>query len=49
MKLITVFMPEPYLRGLKQLVDDGYYPNRAEAIRAAVRDMLSKELWGRIE
>ena len=47
MKLITLHLPEPYLAALDQLVDDKYYPNRAEAIRVAIRDMLSLEVWER--
>ena len=47
MKLITVLMPEPYIEALDGLVDRKYYPNRAEAIRVAVRDLLSVEAWGK--
>jgi Arc/MetJ-type ribon-helix-helix transcriptional regulator len=47
MKLITLHLPEPYIRDLDTLVDDAFYPNRAEAIRIAVRDMLVSELWDR--
>ena len=47
MKLITLHLPEPYLDALDKLVDDKYYPNRAEAIRVAIRDMLSLEVWER--
>jgi antitoxin ParD1/3/4 len=47
MKLITLYLPEPYLKALDWLVDAKYYPNRAEAIRVAVRDLLSVEVWGR--
>ncbi len=45
MKLITIHLPELYIKDLDELVDDNYYPNRAEAIRVAVRDMLVTELW----
>lgn len=45
MKLITVHLPETYIRDLDELVDDNFYPNRAEAIRVAVRDLLVDELW----
>lgn len=45
MKLITLYLPEPYIKALDSLVDDRYYPNRAEAIRVAVRDMLNVEVW----
>ena len=47
MKLITLHLPEPYLDALDHLVDDKYYPNRAEAIRVAIRDMLALEVWER--
>lgn len=46
-KLITLHLPEPYIRALDDLVKQKYYPNRAEAIRTAVRDLLSVEAWGR--
>ncbi len=47
MKLITLYLPEPYLKALQELVDDRYYPNRAEAIRVAIRDLLNAEAWGK--
>ena len=47
MKLITVHMPEPYLKAMDQLVKEKYYPNRAELIRTAVRDLLSLEAWSK--
>ena len=46
MKLITVNMPEPYIRAMDQLVKEKYYGSRAELIRSAVRDLLSLEAWG---
>ncbi|UCE95184.1 MAG: type II toxin-antitoxin system ParD family antitoxin [Candidatus Bathyarchaeota archaeon] len=47
MKLITLHLPEPYIRALDQLVTEQFYPNRAEAIREAIRDMLTTEVWER--
>ncbi len=47
MKLITLYLPEPYIRALDQLVNEKYYPNRAEAIRVAIRDLLNVEAWER--
>jgi len=47
MKLVTVLLPEAYLTGLDELVRSGMYPSRSAAIRAAVRDMVKKELWGK--
>ena len=45
MKLITLYLPEPYIKALDGLVSERYYPNRAEAIRVAVRDLLKVEAW----
>ena len=47
MKLITIHLPEPYLKDLDELVKEDLYPNRAEAIRIAIRDMLMNEVWGK--
>jgi len=47
MKLITLYLPEPYLEALDRLVDERYYPHRAEAIRVAIRDLINMELRGR--
>jgi antitoxin ParD1/3/4 len=45
LKLITLYVPETYLKALDQLVDERFYPNRAEAIRVAIRDLINDELW----
>jgi len=45
MKLVTVKLPEALIDGLDELVKSGLYPSRSSAIRAAVRDMLKRELW----
>ena len=45
MKLVTVKLPEALIDGLDELSRSGMYPSRSAAIRAAVRDMLKKELW----
>jgi Arc/MetJ-type ribon-helix-helix transcriptional regulator len=44
-KLVTVLLPEAYLEGLDDLVRMNMYPSRSAAIRAAVRDLLKRELW----
>jgi len=46
-KLITLHLPEPYIQALDRLVKEKYYPNRAEAIRVAVHDLLSVEAWSK--
>ncbi len=47
MRLIAVHLPERILQDIQRLVDSGLYPNRSEAIRIAIRDLLKHELWGR--
>ncbi|MEA1994061.1 MAG: ribbon-helix-helix domain-containing protein [Euryarchaeota archaeon] len=46
MKLVSVQIPELYLEGLDIMIASGYYPNRSEAIRIAVRDLLTNEIGG---
>ncbi|MFX0034541.1 MAG: ribbon-helix-helix domain-containing protein [Candidatus Hermodarchaeota archaeon] len=43
MKLISVNLPESYLKVLELLVVDGKFPNRSEAIRVAIRDLIKTE------
>jgi len=45
MRLVTVHIPEESLHGLDELVRQQKYPNRSEAIRLAIRDLLKDELW----
>jgi len=47
MKLITLYLPITYIKALDQLVTECFYPNRAEAIRVAIRDLISAEVWRR--
>jgi len=47
LKILTVHLPDAYIEGLNKLVDLKFYPNRSEAIRVAIRDLLRKELWER--
>ena len=42
MKQICLYIPRIYIKLLDALVDLGFYPNRAEAIRLAIRGLLSK-------
>jgi Arc/MetJ-type ribon-helix-helix transcriptional regulator len=44
MKLITLYLPETYIKMLDQLVNERFYPNRAEAIRVAIRDLINDEV-----
>ena len=43
MKLISVNLPESYLKVLEIFVADGRFPNRSEAIRVAIRDLIKTE------
>ncbi len=45
LKLVTVKLPEKLISDVDQLVKAGIYHNRSDAIRAAVRDLLRRELW----
>lgn len=45
LRVISVHLPEAYIEGLNELVDLKLYPNRSEAIRVAIRDLLRRELW----
>ncbi|MEM2214896.1 MAG: ribbon-helix-helix domain-containing protein [Candidatus Nezhaarchaeales archaeon] len=44
MRIITVKIPEAYLRELDDLVKAGIYPSRSEVIRTALRELLKKEV-----
>jgi len=43
MKLISVNLPEAYIKVLELLVAEGKFPNRSEAIRVAIRDLIKTE------
>ena len=45
--MITVHVPKGYLDGLNELVRNKRYPNRSEAVRIAIRDLLKQEVWDR--
>jgi len=43
MALISVHIPKQMLEELDELVSQGMFPSRSEAIRIAIRDLLYKE------
>jgi Arc/MetJ-type ribon-helix-helix transcriptional regulator len=45
LRLVTVKLPEKLVDDVDQLVKAGIYHSRSDAIRAAVRDLLRRELW----
>lgn len=42
-KLISVNLPESYLKVIEILVTEGKFPNRSEAIRVGIRDLIKTE------
>ena len=43
MDRVTLRLPRRQVKELDAMVDAGEFPNRSEAIRTAVRDMLKEE------
>ncbi|HET7323286.1 MAG TPA: ribbon-helix-helix domain-containing protein [Halococcus sp.] len=43
MERVTLRIPKQQIEEVEQMVELGEYPNRSEAIRAAVREMLAEE------
>ena len=46
MRVVTICLPESYVKGVDELIGQNKYPNRSEVIRIAIRDLLVEELWG---
>lgn len=46
MKTISINVSEFYLRELDKLVLENKYPNRSEAIRTGIRDLVKRENGG---
>ena len=44
MKIITINLPEAYLKAIQILNEKGVYPSRSEAIRVALKEFLTDEL-----
>jgi len=40
MTVVTFHIPEPWLQAIDQIIRRGAFPNRAEFIRAAVREYI---------
>ncbi|WP_324663348.1 ribbon-helix-helix domain-containing protein [Haloarcula sediminis] len=43
MERVTLRIPKQQIEEVEQMVETGEYPNRSEAIRSAVREMLSEQ------
>jgi len=44
MERVTLRIPKAQIEDVERMVDSGEFPNRSEAIRSAVRDMLNEQL-----
>jgi len=44
MLALSVHLPEPYVDAIDVLVAKGFYMNRSEAVRSAVRDLIMREM-----
>ena len=43
MERVTLRIPKQQVEEVERMVETGEYPNRSEAIRAAVREMLAEQ------
>lgn len=43
MERVTLRIPKQQIDAVEQMVESGQYPNRSEAIRSAVREMIEEE------
>ncbi len=46
MERVTLRIPKQQIDEVEQLVDSGEFPNRSEAIRSAVREMINEQYDG---
>jgi Arc/MetJ-type ribon-helix-helix transcriptional regulator len=46
MDRVTLRIPRQQVEGVEQLVETGQYPNRSEAIRSAVRNLVDERNGG---
>jgi Arc/MetJ-type ribon-helix-helix transcriptional regulator len=44
MERVTLRIPKAQIEDVERMVESGEFPNRSEAIRSAVRDMLNEQL-----
>jgi len=43
MERVTLRIPKQQIEEVERMVETGQYPNRSEAIRSAVREMINEE------
>jgi Arc/MetJ-type ribon-helix-helix transcriptional regulator len=44
MKIITINVPERYLKAIEELSKRGKYPSRSEAVRVALEKLIKSDL-----
>ncbi|WP_224332728.1 ribbon-helix-helix domain-containing protein [Haloprofundus halobius] len=44
MERVTLRIPKQQIEEVEQMVETGEFPNRSEAIRSAVREMLNEQV-----
>ncbi|MCS7368433.1 MAG: ribbon-helix-helix domain-containing protein [archaeon GBS-70-058] len=44
MKVISIRLPEEYVRIMDEIIRLGIYPSRSEFVRAAIREHLKREI-----
>lgn len=49
MKFVSLLVPDAYLEKLEDLVRKRYYPNRSEAIRFAIKDLIELHRVGELQ
>ena len=49
MERVTLRIPKQQIEEVEQLVETGEFPNRSEAIRSAVREMINEQTENRHE
>jgi Arc/MetJ-type ribon-helix-helix transcriptional regulator len=47
MERVTLRIPKQQIEEVEQMVETGEFPNRSEAIRSAVREMINEQSEGR--
>jgi Arc/MetJ-type ribon-helix-helix transcriptional regulator len=47
MERVTLRIPKQQIEEVEQMVETGEFPNRSEAIRSAVREMINEQQDGR--
>ncbi|MCR6669000.1 MAG: ribbon-helix-helix domain-containing protein [archaeon YNP-WB-040] len=44
MKVLSIRLPEEYVKAMDEIIRMGIYPSRSEFVRAAIREHLKREI-----